>query len=67
MMVLQSNLYSVTLYDDVLKSCISLQSNMSSGWGEVGDKGDKPGLNTWNVEVFITVIQDLVRKSTNFG
>ncbi|XP_078337543.1 CCR4-NOT transcription complex subunit 1-like isoform X2 [Crassostrea virginica] len=35
------------------------QSNMSSGWGEVGDKGDKPGLNTWNVEVFITVIQDL--------
>ncbi|KAK3085676.1 hypothetical protein FSP39_006989 [Pinctada imbricata] len=30
-----------------------------SGWGDIGDKGDKPGVNTWNVEVFVSVIQDL--------
>ncbi|XP_062589790.1 CCR4-NOT transcription complex subunit 1-like isoform X3 [Saccostrea cucullata] len=30
-----------------------------SGWGDMGDKGDKPGFNTWNVEVFVTVTQDL--------
>lgn len=31
-----------------------------TGWGDMGDKGDKPGYNTWNVDVFVTVIQDLV-------
>lgn len=37
------------------------QTNMASGtgWGDMGDKGDKPGYNTWNVDVFVTVIQDL--------
>ncbi|XP_056008647.1 CCR4-NOT transcription complex subunit 1-like isoform X3 [Ostrea edulis] len=30
-----------------------------SGWGDMMDKGDKPGFNTWNVEVFVSVIQDL--------
>lgn len=32
----------------------------------MGDKGDKPGYNTWNVDVFVTVIQDLVNILNSF-
>lgn len=37
-----------------------------TGWGDMGDKGDKPGYNTWNVDVFVTVIQDLVNILNSF-
>lgn len=37
-----------------------------TGWGDLGDKGDKPGYNTWNVDVFVTVIQDLVNILISF-
>ncbi|KAJ8302562.1 hypothetical protein KUTeg_018958 [Tegillarca granosa] len=30
-----------------------------SGWDGLGDKTENPGVNTWNVEVFSAVIQDL--------
>jgi hypothetical protein len=37
---------------------------MTSGW-DMADKTEKPGVNTWNVDVFIAVVQDLVCTSWN--
>ena len=31
-----------------------------SGWGDMKDKMDQPGVNMWNVENFVQVVQDLV-------
>ena len=40
------------------------QGQMTSGW-DMADKTEKPGVNTWNVDVFIAVVQDLVCTSWN--
>lgn len=40
------------------------QGQVSSGW-DLSDKTEKPGVNTWNVDVFISVVQDLVCTSWN--
>lgn len=37
---------------------------LATGW-DVGDKTDKPGVNAWNVDIFIGVVQDLVCTSWN--
>lgn len=40
------------------------QGQLTTGW-DVGDKTDKPGVNAWNVDIFISVVQDLVCTSWN--
>ncbi|KAL4234231.1 CCR4-NOT transcription complex subunit 1 [Mactra antiquata] len=37
------------------------QTNVApgSGWGDMSDKIDQPGVNIWNVENFVQVVQDL--------
>ena len=67
-MALLSNVHSAGVYHYVNGRLLFLfQTSVAvgSGWSDK-DRADQPGVNTWNVDVFVQVVQDLVRYVIHF-